>query len=159
MRYDLLYPTFRPAGQARNRLGCKLCRRSFCGNAPFVKTRIRLAINGYPQNAAASRRTISITTGFGNSVAVAAPVAYTFTFLPGFRSLTRATAYWLVVRHGGGVWWSTAPGKRQGLRSKTLIGCPIPPTAPKFAGLNWPGPLRSQRLPFCVRPHPTSLIG
>ena len=132
-------------------IGLQAVPRLFCGNAPFVN-----AIRSSVTDAAASRRTMSITTGLA-SVAVAAPVAgRPSPSCRGFRSLTRATAYWLVVRHGGGVWWSTAPGKRQGLRSKTLIGCPIPPRS--VAGPRaWTPP--SQRLPFCVKPSPASLIG
>jgi hypothetical protein len=85
------------------------------------------AIRSSVTDAAASRRTMRITTGLA-SVAVAAPVAgRPSPSCRGFRSLTRATACWLVVRHGGGALWSTALGKRRRLRSKTLTACPIPP--------------------------------
>ena len=47
---------------------------------------------------------MSITTGLASVAVHAAPVAKRPSpSCRGFRSLTRATAYWLVVRHGGGV--------------------------------------------------------
>jgi hypothetical protein len=64
-------------------------------------------------DATASKRMMSITIGL-TFVAAAAPVAREP--LPScrcFLSLTRTTVCWRAVRHCGGAWWSTAPGKRQ----------------------------------------------
>ena len=70
---------------------------------------------------------MNITTGLV-SVAVAAPVVGgPSPFSRVFRSLTRTTVCWRAVRHCGDAWWSTAPGKKRLLRSKTLTACPIPP--------------------------------
>jgi hypothetical protein len=68
-----------------------------------------------------------ITTGLA-SVAVAAPVAgRPSPSCRGFRSRTRITACWLVARHCGGALWSTTPGNRPRLLSKTQTACPILP--------------------------------
>jgi hypothetical protein len=132
-------------------IGPQAVARLLCGGAPFVN-----AIRSSVTDAAASRRTMSITTGLA-SVAAAAPVAgRPSPSCRGFRSLTPATACWHVVRHGGGVLWSTAPGKRRRLRSKTLTECPIPPRS--AAGPTaWTPP--NQRLPFCAKHSPALLIG
>jgi len=70
---------------------------------------------------------MNITIGLA-SVAVAAPVAGRLS--PScrvFHSLTRSTVCWLAVRRCGGALWSTAPGKKRLLHSKTLTACRIPP--------------------------------
>ena len=93
------------------------CAEAILRRYPFAN-----AIRSSVTDAAASRRTMSITTGLAS---VAVPVLVAGRPSPsrrGFHSLTRATARWLVVRHYGGVLWSTAAGKRRGPRSKTLIG-------------------------------------
>src|SRR5262249_25898972 len=131
-------------------IGPQAVARPLCGDAPFVN-----AIRSSVTDAGASRRTMRTTTGLA-SVAVAAPVAgRPSPSYRGFRSLTRVTACWRVVRPYGGVWWSTAPGKRRRLHSKTLIGCPIPP--PSVAGPTAWTP-SSQRLPFCAKRSPALLI-
>jgi hypothetical protein len=91
---------------------------------------------------------MSITIGLG-SVAVAAPLAgrpspSSHCFL----SLTRITVCWHAVRHCGGAWWSTAPGKKRRLRSKTLIAYLIPPRS--VAGrAGWTIP--NLPFPFCAK--------
>ena len=138
MGYDSLYPTFRPAAQAGNRLGRTGAPRSSCGDALCVN-----AIRSSAMDVAASRRTMSITTG-SKSGAVAATVAGRPS--PSsrcFLSLTPITACWLDVRRCGDASWSTAPGKRRCPRSKTLIACPTPP--PSAAGLGGLDPSQPAR--------------
>jgi hypothetical protein len=76
-------------------------------------------------DAAARRRTISITIGLG-SVAVSSLVAAR----PSLSSrcylcLTRITVCWRTRRHYGDARWNTALGNKWRLCSKTLIRCPI----------------------------------
>jgi hypothetical protein len=99
---------------------------------------------------------MNIMTGLV-SVAVAAPVVGgPSPFSRVFRSLTRTTVCWRAVKHCGGAWWSTAPGKRQRLRSQILIACPIllhfaaGPTA-------WTAPNR--HFPFSTKRSPAWLTG
>jgi hypothetical protein len=128
------------------RSGPRAAPRSFCGDVPLVNT-----IRSSAMDAAASRHTMSITTGLA-SVAVAAPVAGGPS--PSsrvFRSLTRTTVCWLAVRRCGGALWSTAPGKRPRLCSKTRITCPI---LPHFAAgpTDWTAPNRL--FPFSTKRSP-----
>src|SRR5207237_351076 len=73
-----------------------------------------------------------------------------------FPFLTPTTACWLAARHCSGALWSTTPGKKQRLGSKTRIACPIPPRS--AAGLAAWTPLNLQ-LPFCAKRSPGSRIG
>ncbi len=101
-------------------IGPRAAPRLFCEDVRHVKW-----IRSSATDAAASKRMMSITIGL-TFVAAAAPVAREP--LPScrrFLSLTRTTVCWRAVRHCGGAWWSTAPGKRQRLRSQILIACPI----------------------------------
>ena len=141
VRFSLSH--FPPRRTSSKRIGPRAAPRSFCGNVPFVNM-----IRSSATDAAASRRTMSITTGLA-SVAVAAPVAgRPSPSCRVFLSLTRITACWLAVRHCGGALWSTAPGKRRRLHSKTLIACPIPP---RFAAgrAAWTAPNRP--FPFSAK--------
>ena len=79
------------------RIGPRAARRSCCGDVPLVNV-----IRSSATDAAASRRTMNITTGLV-SVAVAAPVVGgPSPFSRVFRSLTRTTVCWRAVRHCGG---------------------------------------------------------
>ena len=133
------------------RIGPRVAPRSFCGDVPLVNT-----IRSSATDAAASRRTMNITTGLA-FVVVAAPVAGKPS--PSFHcflSLTPITACWLVARHCGGALRSIAPGKRQCLRSKILIACPI---LPHFAAgpTDWTAPNRL--FPFSAKRSPAWLTG
>jgi len=125
--------------------------RSSCGDARFVN-----AIRSSATDAAASRPTMSITTGSGSG-AVAAPIAgRPSPSCPCFLSLTRTTACWLAVRPCDGASWRTGPGKRRRPRSKTPIVCPIPP--PSAAGrAAWTAPNR--RLRFGAKRSPAWPVG
>ena len=102
--------------------GPEAATRPSCGDALHVN-----GIRSSATDAAASRRTMSITIGLG-SVAVAAPVARRPSLSSRcFLSLTPITACWRAVRRCGGDLWSTAPEKRRRLRSRTLIARPILP--------------------------------
>jgi hypothetical protein len=99
---------------------------------------------------------MSITTGLASG-AVAAPVAgKPSPSCRYFLFLTRTTVCWRVVRRCGGVLRSIAPGKRQCLRSKILIACPIPP---HFAAgpRDWTAPNRL--FPFSAKRSPAWLTG
>ena len=142
---------FPPRRTSSKPIGPATARRSFCGDALFAN-----AIRSSVTDAAASRRTMNITTGLRSGAASATVAGRPSPSCPGFRSLTPATACWLVVSHGGGVLWSTAPGKRRRLRSKTLTECPIPPRS--AAGPTaWTSP--NQRLLFCAKRSSALLIG
>ncbi len=133
------------------RSGPRVAPKLSCGDAPLVN-----AIPSSAMDAAASRPMMSITTGLA-SVAVTAPVAgRPSPSCRGFRSLTRITACWLAVRRCGGALWSTAPGKRQRLRSKTLTVCPIPPRSAAGRAA-WTAPNRP--FPFSAKRSPAWLTG
>lgn len=121
------------------------------GDARFVK-----AIRSLATDAAASRPMMSTTTGLV-SIAVVAPVAERLS--PSsrcFLSLTRTTVCYRAVRHCGDTLWSIPPGKRQHLRLKIRIACPIPPhSAAGPAG--WTAPNRP--FPFSVKRSLTWLTG
>jgi hypothetical protein len=132
-------------------IGPRAAPKSSCGDARFVS-----ATRSSAMDAAASRHTMSITTGL-TSVAVAAPVAgRPSPSCRGFRFLTHTTVCWLAVRRCGGTLWSTALGKRQHLRSETLIACPI---LLHFAAgpTGWTAPNR--RFPFSAKRTPAWLTG
>ena len=104
------------------RIGRQAAPRLSCEDVRDVKL-----IRSSATDAAASKRMMGITIGL-TFVAAAAPVAREPSpscrcFLP----LTRTTVCWHAARHCGGASSSTAPGKRQCLRSKTLTVCPILP--------------------------------
>ena len=104
------------------RSGPRVAPKSSCGDAPLVN-----AIPSSAMDAAASRRTMSITTGLTSGAAVAPVVGRPSPSCRAFRSLTRTTVCGRAVRHCGGVLWNIAPGKRPRLRSGTRIVCLIPP--------------------------------
>jgi hypothetical protein len=133
------------------RSGPRVAPKLSCGDAPLVN-----AIPSSAMDAAASRPMMSITTGSA-SVAVGAPVAgRPSPFFHCFLSLTPTTACWRAVRHYNGALWSTIPGKRPRLRSKILIGCPIPPRS--AAGpTDWTAPNRL--IPFSAKRSSVSLTG
>jgi len=93
-----------------------------CDDVLFVS-----AIQSSAMGAAASRRTINITTGLGSGAATALVATRPSLSSHRFLSLTRTIACWLVAKPCGGAWRSTALGKRRRLRSKTRIACPTPP--------------------------------
>jgi hypothetical protein len=68
-----------------------------------------------------------------------------------FLLLTRTTVYWPAVRRCSGALRSTAPGKRQCLRSKTLIACPI---LPHFAAGPTGSTAPNRRFPFSAKRSP-----
>jgi len=102
--------------------GPKSAPTSSCGDVPFVN-----GIRSLAMDAAASRRTMRITTGSRSAVAAALIAGKRSPSFRPSRSPTRTTASWLAVRPCGGASRSTAPGKKQHLRLKTPIACPIPP--------------------------------
>jgi hypothetical protein len=107
------------------RTGPETATTSSCGDALHVN-----GIRSSATDAAASRHTMSITIGLG-SVAVAAMVVGRLSLSSRcFLSLTPTTACWRAVMRCGGALWSTVPGRRRHLRSKTRIACPI---LPRFA--------------------------
>ncbi len=123
----------------------------FCGNARFVST-----IRSSAMDAAASRHTTSITTGLRSAVA-AAPIAGRLSpSCRGFRSLTPITACSPVARHCGGALWSTTPGNRPRLRSKTQTAYPILPRS-AVGRVAWTVPNRG--FLFSARRSPASLTG
>ena len=93
-----------------------------CDDVLFVS-----AIQSSAMGAAASRRTINITTGLGSGAATALVATRPSLSSRRFLCLTRTIACWLVAKPCGGAWRSTALGKRRRLRSKTRIACPTPP--------------------------------
>jgi len=142
---------FLPHRTSWSPIGPKSAPTSSCGDVPFVS-----AIRSPVTDGAASRRTMSITTG-SPSVAVTVGVAgRPSRFCPRFPSLTPTTVYWLVAKHCGGALRSTAPGKRRRRRSKTLIASPIPP--PSAAGLGAWTP-HNPLAPFFAKRSPASLTG
>ena len=133
------------------RIGPPAAPGLFCGNARFVST-IRSSV----MDAAASRLTTSITTGLA-SAADAAPIAgRPSPSCRGFRFRTPITACWLVARHCGGTLWSTTPGNRPRLCSKTQTACPIPPRS-VVGRAAWTAP--SRPFPFSTKRSPASLTG
>ena len=133
------------------RIGRRTAPKSSCGDARFVS-----AIRSSATDAAASKRMMNTTIGSGFG-AVAVPVAERPS--PSYRcflSLTRSTACWFAVRHCVGDLWSTAPGKKRLLHSKTLTACPIPLRS--VAGpTDWTAPNRL--FPFSVKHSRVSLTG
>jgi len=93
-----------------------------CGDVLSVS-----AIQSLAMGAAASRRTINITTGLGSGAATALGATRPSLSSRRFLCLTRTIACWLVAKPCGGALRSTALGKRRRLRSKTRIACPTPP--------------------------------
>ena len=148
MSYDSVYPTFRPATQARNRLRARVASKLSCADAPLVN-----AIPSSVMDAGASSPTMNTTTGSASG-AVAAPAAgRPSPFFHCFLSLTPTTVCWRALRHCDGALWSTAPGKRPRLRSKTRIAYPI---LPRFAA----GAAAPNRLfPFSTKRSSASLTG
>jgi hypothetical protein len=93
-----------------------------CGDVLCVR-----AIQSSAMGAAASRRTINITTGLGSGAATVLVATRPSLSSRPFLSLTRTIACWLVAKPCGGALRSIALGKRRRLRSKTRIACPTPP--------------------------------
>ena len=128
------------------RIGPRAAPKSSCGDARFAS-----AIRSSAMDTAANRRTMNTTIGSGSG-AVAVPVARKPSpFSRCFLSPTRTTVCWHAVRPCGGALWSTAPGKKQRLRSKTLTACLIPP---HFAAgpTAWTAPNR--HFPFSIKRSP-----
>ena len=149
--YDYICPTFRPSVQDRNRLGRRVRRDYLCGDALIAAT-IRSSVT----DAVASRRTMNITTGLRSGAVFATVAGRHLRSCRCFLSLTRITACWLVVRHCGGAWWRVAAGKRQHLRSRIRIVCPIHPRS--AAGpMDWTDCNRQP--PFCAKRLPGSFPG
>ena len=123
----------------------------FCGNAPFVST-----IRSSAMDAAASRHTTSITTGLTSAVAAAPIAGRPSPSCRGFHFRTPITACWLVARHCGGTLWSTTPGNRPRLCSKTQTACPIPPRS-DVGRSAWIAPNRG--FPFTSKRSLASLSG
>ena len=99
---------------------------------------------------------MNITTGLAFVVAAAPVAGKPSPSFHCFLSLTPITACRLVARHCGGALRSIAPGKRQCLRSKILIACPI---LPHFAAgpTDWTAPNRL--FPFSAKRSPAWLTG
>ena len=83
-----------------------------CGDVLFVS-----AIQSSAMGAAASRRTINITTGLGSGAVTALGATRPSLSSRRFLCLTRTIACWLVAKPCGGAWRSTALGKRRRLIS------------------------------------------
>ena len=137
LRFSLSH--FLPRRTSSKLAGPGSATRSSCGDALHVN-----GIRSSATDAAASRRTMSITIGLG-SVGVVAWVAERPSL--SFRcslSRTRITACWRAVMRCGGALWSTAAGKRRHPRSETVIVCPIPPLSAggraAWIPPNWPSP-------------------
>ena len=151
MRYDPLYPSLRPRWTSLQPTGQKTATGSFYASVRFVNE-IRLSVTAV----AASRLTMSITTGSG-FIADAVPIAGRPS--PSFRCslfLTRITACWRAARHCSCALWSTVAGTRRCRSSRTLIDYPIPPLSAAGRAV-WTRP--SWLFPFSVRPSPAWLIG
>ena len=130
---------FPPRRTSSKPIGPRAALRSFCGDARFVN-----AIRSSATVAAASRRTMNITTGLGSDAAFATVAGRPSPSFRCFLSLTRTTACWLAVRRSGDTGWSSAPGKRRCPRSKIPIGCPIlPRSAAGSSGLDRSQPAAS----------------
>ena len=124
--------------------GRKTATRSSYADVRFVN-----GIRSLVTDVAASRRTTSITTGFG-SIAAAAPIAGRPSL--SFRCslfLTRISVCWRAVRHCCGALWSTVRGRRHCPSSRTLIGCPI---LPQSAAGRVVWTFLNRRFPFSARP-------
>ena len=149
IRFSLSHFPFRRTSWKR--IGPPAVSRPFCGNARFVST-----IRSSAMDAAASRHTTNITIGLP-SAAAAAPVAGRLSpSCRGFRSRTPITACWRVARRCGGALWSTTPGSRPRLRSKTQTACPIPPRS-DVGRSAWIAPNRG--FPFTSKRSLASLSG
>ena len=122
-----------------------------CGDVLSVS-----AIQSSAMGAAASRRTINITTGLGSGAVTALGATRPSLSSRRFLCLTRTIACWLVAKPCGGAWRSTALGKRRRLRSKTPIAYPTPPRS--AAGPRAWTPLQ-QPVPFYAKRSLASLIG
>ena len=126
--------------------GRKAATRSFYADVRFVNT-----IRSLVMAAAVSRRTTSITTGFG-FIAGAAPIAGRPS--RSFRCslfLTLITVWWRAARRCAGALWSTARGRRRCRTSRILTACR--PRRQCGAGrAAWTA--LSSRFPFSARPSP-----
>jgi len=122
-----------------------------CGDVLSVS-----AIQSSAMGAAASRRTINITTGLGSGAVTALIATRPSLSSRRFLCLTRTIAGWPVAKPCGGALRSIALGKRRRLRSKTRIACPTPPHS--AAGPRAWTPLK-QPVPFSAKRSPASLLG
>ena len=89
-------------------IGPRSAPTSSCGDAPFVS-----AIRSLATDAAASRPTMSITTGLGSDAAFARIVGRPSPCFPCSLSPTPITACWPGLRRSGDTLSSTARGKRR----------------------------------------------
>ncbi len=105
---------------------------------------------------AASRRTTSITTGYGSIVAAVAAVGRRSLSFRYSLFLTRSSACWPAVRHCDSASQSSVRGRRHCPSSRMPIGCLIPP---RFAAGRAVRIVPSQSFPFSARPSPASLTG
>jgi hypothetical protein len=142
---------FPPRRTSSKPIGPATARRSFCGDALFAN-----AIRSSVTDAAASRRTMNITTGLRSGAASATVAGRPSPSCPCFLFPTRITVCWLAFRRCGDACWNTALGKRRRPRSRIPIGRPIPP--PSAAGrAAWTA--LNRQLPFCAKRLPAWLMG
>ncbi len=121
----------------------------------YADARSANGIRSLATGVAASRRTMSITTGSGFAGAAAEAAGR---HSPSFRCslfLTRSTACWPAVRHCDSASQSSVRGRRRCRSSRMPIGCLIPP---RFAAGRAVRIVPNQRLLFVARSSPTSLI-
>jgi hypothetical protein len=114
------------------------------------------AIRSSVTDAVASRRTTNTTTRLASGAAAAPVAGRPSPSCRVFHSPTRSTACWLAVRRCGGALWSTAPGNRPRLRSKTLTACLIPPRSAAGRAA-WTAP--NQPFPSSAKHSPAWLTG
>ena len=106
LRFSLSH--FLPRRTSSKLTGLATARTSCCGDARFA--------NGIPSLAtvaAASRRTMNITTGLGFDAAFALVAGRPSPCFPCSLPPTRTTACWLALRRSADTLWSTARGKRR----------------------------------------------
>jgi hypothetical protein len=109
LRFSLSH--FLPRRTSSKPTGLATARTSGCGDARFVN-----AIRSSATVAAASRRTMNITTGLGSDAAFARVVERPLPSFPCSLSPTPSTACWLALRRFNDTFWSTVRGKRRHLR-------------------------------------------
>jgi hypothetical protein len=102
---------FLPRRTSWKATGLETATRSSCGDARFVN-----AIGSLATDAAASRPTMSVTTGLGSDAAFALVAGRPSLCFPCSLFPTPTTACWPELRRSGDTLWSTARGKRRRLR-------------------------------------------
>jgi len=120
LRFSLSH--FRPGRANQKPTGRKSAPMLCCVDVRFVN-----AIQSLAMVAAASRRTINITTGLASGAAAAPIAGRPSPSSRYFPSLTHTTASRLDVSPCGGALRTTAPGKKRHPRSRILIVCLIRP--------------------------------